>query len=95
VRNWERFVGAKDPNDPIFDRLSPAKHAADANAPILIMRERTSGDEAIYMANALNRAKKVVELVPLDKGAPDHDDAERLQVLQAMVTFLEKNNPPR
>jgi dipeptidyl aminopeptidase/acylaminoacyl peptidase len=107
VRNWERLVGAKDPNDPIFDRLSPAKHAADASAPILIMRNKSSDDDAIYMANALGRAKKSVELVNLDvanswtiEGGHRQVlqavlDAGRLQLLQAMVTFLEKNNPPR
>ena len=96
VRNWERFIGAKDPNDPVFDQISPSKHAADASAPILIMRAKGDGnDEAVVMANALSGAKKSVELVPLDFAGPATVEAARVQELQAMVTFLEKNNPPQ
>lgn len=95
VRNWERFVGAKDPGDPIFDRISPSKHAADASAPILVMRMGGSGDDAVFMANALSRAKKPVELVRIDYAGPADAEAGSLKLLQAMTTFLEKNNPPQ
>ena len=97
VRSWERFVGAKDPGDPIFDKISPAKHAADASAPILIIHARTGTDESIddsiALVNSLHGANKSAELIPLDSVDPAALDKRRVEQLQAMVTFVEKNNP--
>jgi dienelactone hydrolase len=98
IRNWERLIGSKDAADPIFDRLSPSKHAADANAPILIIHDRTSTDvpidDSIALVNALKAARKTAELVLLDSVSQDAVDARRLKELQATVAFVEKNNPP-
>jgi hypothetical protein len=98
LRNWDRFVGAKGPSDPVFDQISPSKHAADASAPILIVHARTGADESIddsiVLVNALHGAKKSAELMPLEGVDPAALDKRRLDQLQAMVTFVEKNNPP-
>jgi dipeptidyl aminopeptidase/acylaminoacyl peptidase len=94
VRNWERFIGAKDQRDPVFDQISPSDHAAEASAPILIIHPWGS-DDSVRMSEALQRAKKPVELVSLktnDNKATG--EALSLQALQATVAFLEKNNPP-
>ena len=99
VRYWDRFVGAKDPKDPVFDQISPLKHADMASAPILLIHGKDDTvvpiDQSRKMEAALERANKPVEFVTLSK--EDHwlsREATRLQMLQATVTFLEKNNPP-
>ena len=99
VRNGPRFVGAKDPSDPIYNKISPVKHADQANAPILLIHGRedtvVSFDQSQKMADALNAAKKPVQVVVL-KG-DDHwlsREDTRLQMLQETVRFLEANNPP-
>ncbi len=108
VRDWERLVGAKDPRDPVFDQISPAEHAVDASAPILIIHKASAVYDPVKMVNALNRAKKPVELVALDDMSTDNKligdrsvdfknsrEAVTLQTMRAVVTFLEKNNPPQ
>jgi dipeptidyl aminopeptidase/acylaminoacyl peptidase len=73
--------------------------AKNADAPILlvygekdtVVPPRQSTD----MASALKSAGKSVELVELD--GEDHwlsRSATRLQMLKAMVAFVEKYNPP-
>jgi dipeptidyl aminopeptidase/acylaminoacyl peptidase len=106
VRGWDRWVGAKAPGDPIFDQISPSKHVADVSAPILIIHAKSrlegtalqdteSIDDSITLVNALHSAKKSAELLPLSPvEAGPADDARRLRILQAMVTFVETNNPP-
>lgn len=100
VRYWDRFMGAKDPNDPVLDQISPVRHAAEASAPILLVHGREDTvvpiEQSQKMADALKDAKKPVEFVTL--AGEDHwlsREDTRLQMLQATVTFLEKNNPPR
>ena len=100
VRYWDRYVGAKGPSDGVFDQISPAKHAAEASAPILLIHGKDDvvvpWDQSQAMETALKRANKPVEFVLLDKG--DHwmlEENVRLQTLQDTVSFLEKNNPPK
>lgn len=79
--------------------ISPALHAASVSIPILLIHGK---DDTVVpyaqseeMASALRAAGKPVEMVTL-KGE-DHwlsEGATRLQMLQATVDFLEKNNPP-
>ncbi len=99
MRLWDRYIGAKDPTDPIYDRISPARHAAQADAPILLIHGKDDAvvpiDQSYTMESALKRANKPEELVIL----PNEDhwlsrEATRMQMLQATVKFLEKNNPP-
>lgn len=100
VRYWDRFVGAKDPGDPVFDQISPIRFAAKASAPILLIHGRDDTvvpiEQSQKMADALKEAHKPVEFVILK--SEDHwlsREETRQQMLQATVAFLEKNNPPR
>ena len=95
-RYWVRYMGAV----PTMSEISPAKHADAASAPILLIHGK---DDTVVpyaqseeMASALRAAGKPVEFVTL-KGE-DHwlsEGKTRLQMLEATVAFLEKNNPPR
>jgi dipeptidyl aminopeptidase/acylaminoacyl peptidase len=99
VRYWIEFMGASSATDPTLDTISPLQHAAEADAPILLIHGR---DDTVVpkaqsedMESALKTAGKPVELIELD-----HEDhwlsrsATRLQMLQAMVAFVKKYNPP-
>jgi len=92
-------MGAENASDPILAKYSPALRAADANAPILLVHGKDDTvvplDQSREMADALRRAGKPVELIVQD-GA-DHWlslGATRLQMLEATMAFVEKNNPP-
>jgi dipeptidyl aminopeptidase/acylaminoacyl peptidase len=100
VRYWERFMGARNPQDPILDQLSPASHAAAASAPILLIHGKDDTvvqfEQSEIMERELKRAGKPVEFVALKN--EDHwlsREATRTQMLDAAVAFLEKNNPPQ
>jgi dipeptidyl aminopeptidase/acylaminoacyl peptidase len=99
LRYWTRYMGAKDLGDPVLTKYSPALQAASASAPVLLIHGRDDTvvplDQSTEMADALKRAGKPVELV-----VQNHADhwlslgATRLQMLQATMAFVEKNNPP-
>ncbi|WP_235524450.1 S9 family peptidase [Caulobacter sp. Root655] len=99
IRYWKRFMGVDQYNDPKLDTLSPAKHAAQADAPILLIhgKDDTVVDygQSTQMLKALKAANKPVEFVSLR--GEDHwlsSATTRLEMLSSAVTFLEKNNPP-
>jgi dipeptidyl aminopeptidase/acylaminoacyl peptidase len=99
LRYWNRYMGSEDLSDPVLAKYSPAQHAADASAPILLIHGKDDTvvplDQSTEMADALRRAGKPVDLV-----VQDHADhwlslgATRLAMLQATMAFVEKNNPP-
>lgn len=100
ARYLDRFVGAKDPTDPIYDKISPLRHVADMNVPVLLIHSRSDSvvpyEQSVLMEAAMKRAGKSVEFLTL----PDEDhwlsrETTRQQMLQATVTFLEKYNPPK
>ena len=100
LRYWTRYMGAEDLTDPVLAAYSPAMHAADASAPILLIHGKDDTvvplDQSTEMADALKRAGKPVELVVQNNA--DHWlslGATRLQMLQATMAFVEKHNPPR
>jgi dipeptidyl aminopeptidase/acylaminoacyl peptidase len=100
ARYLDRFVGAKEPTDPVFDKVSPLRHVSEVNVPILLIHGKEDTvvpyEQSVLMEGALKGAGKSVEFVTLE--GEDHwlsHDATRLQMLQATVTFLEKNNPPK
>jgi dipeptidyl aminopeptidase/acylaminoacyl peptidase len=100
VRYWDRFMGAKDPKDPVLDQISPAAHAAQASAPVLLIHGKDDtvvpSEQSEIMERELRRANKPVEFVRLKE--EDHwlsREATRTEMLQATVSFLEKNNPPK
>jgi dipeptidyl aminopeptidase/acylaminoacyl peptidase len=100
ARYLDRFVGAKQPADPVFDKVSPLRHVDGVNAPILLIHGKEDSvvpyEQSVVMESALKAAHKPVEFLTLQN--EDHwlsHDATRQQMLQATVTFLEKNNPPK
>jgi dipeptidyl aminopeptidase/acylaminoacyl peptidase len=99
-RYWTRFMGVTGPGDPRLAEISPVAHAKDVAIPILLIHGMDDTvvpfEQSQLMANALERAGKHVKLVRLDN--EDHwlsRSDTRLQMLQATVDFLEKNNPPK
>ena len=93
------YLGVRSLDDPSLDLISPQKLADSADAPILLIY----GDkdtvvppqQSIDMEAVLKAAGKPVELLRLD--GEDHwlsRSATRLQMLKAMVAFVEKYNPP-
>jgi dipeptidyl aminopeptidase/acylaminoacyl peptidase len=99
TRYWDRFMGAKDVNDPVLAGYSPLAHAASAEVPILLIHGKDDTvvplSQSTDMAEALRRAGKPVELVVQDNA--DHWlslGATRLAMLKATMAFVEKHNPP-
>jgi dipeptidyl aminopeptidase/acylaminoacyl peptidase len=98
-RYWTRFMGADDARDPRLAEISPAAHVDQVKIPILLIHGRDDTvvplEQSRLMADALEHAGKPVELI-VQPGA-DHwlsRGDTRLQTLEAIMTFLEKNNPP-
>jgi dipeptidyl aminopeptidase/acylaminoacyl peptidase len=97
-RYWDRFMGASGRNDPALRAISPIEHVSAVSAPVLLIHGRDDTvvpyEQSDVMADALKHAGKSVELVTLK-----HEDhwlsrsATRLQMLEASVAFLKKNNP--
>jgi len=100
VRYWNRFMGADGPGDRSLDARSPARLAAQADAPILLIHGRDDTvvpiEQSRLMAEALRTAGKPVEFIELD--GEDHwlsrGDTRR-RMLTETVRFLEQHNPPR
>lgn len=63
-------MGAERLGDPALDGLSPALLADRSDAPMLLIHGRDDTvvpyDQSVRLYNALRRAGKPVELVPLD-----------------------------
>jgi dipeptidyl aminopeptidase/acylaminoacyl peptidase len=98
-RYFDRFIGAESARDPSMLEVSPVAHVDKVTAPILLIHGKDDTVVPIaqsqVMADALKAAGKPVELVTLN--STDHwltKGETRLQMLQATVAFLEKNNPP-
>jgi dipeptidyl aminopeptidase/acylaminoacyl peptidase len=99
LRYWTRFMGAEDLRDPILSQISPALQVEKVKIPVLLVHGRDDTviplEQSQFMAEALRKAGKPVELVVL-KG-DDHGLSRgetRLQMLQSVVSFLETHNPP-
>jgi dipeptidyl aminopeptidase/acylaminoacyl peptidase len=97
-RYWTRFMGADGLRDPHLEDISPADHVDRVTIPILIIHGKDDTvvpfEQSQMMVDALRKAGKDVQLVVLN-----HEDhwlsrgATRLQMLQATMDFLQKNNP--
>jgi dipeptidyl aminopeptidase/acylaminoacyl peptidase len=99
MRYWLSYLGTASPNDRALTEISPQAQAKNADAPVLIVYGQNDTvvppAQSEDMASALKSAGKPVELVAL-KGE-DHwlsRSDTRLQMLKAMVAFVEKYNPP-
>ena len=99
LRYWRQFMGAERTGEDALDQFSPAKLAAKADAPILLIHGKddtvVAHEQSRVMAEALEKAGKPVELVTLP--GEDHwlsSSDTRLKMLQTTVQFLETHNPP-
>ncbi|MBS0411404.1 MAG: S9 family peptidase [Proteobacteria bacterium] len=98
-RYWSCFMGAKDAKDPVLHDISPAMLADRVSIPILLIHGKDDTvvpfEQSTIMADALKTAHKPYQFVTLK-----HEDhwlsrgETRLEMLQALTAFLEKNNPP-
>ncbi len=98
-RYWLNFMGADGLHDERLEDISPADHADQVKAPILLIHGKDDTvvpfEQTQIMADALKKAGKPYDLVILT-----HEDhwlshgETRLQMLQAVIDFLAKNNPP-
>jgi dipeptidyl aminopeptidase/acylaminoacyl peptidase len=99
MRYWRSFMGANATFGGDIAGISPVNLAARADAPILLIHGRDDTvvpfDESVGMADALRRAGKPVEFIPLD-GADHHflKEDTRIAMAKASVAFVEKYNPP-
>lgn len=100
MRYWKRFMGASRINDGSLTEVSPTRMVQNANVPILLIHGRDDSvvpyAQSEIFATALRRAGKDVQLV--DLVGEDHwlsSAAGRLAVFNALIPFLETNNPPR
>jgi len=94
-----RAWGVTGAADPRLVQYSPVRQAAKASAPILLVHGKmdTSRPAANSqeMAAALRKAGKPVDLVILEEGDRRLTNGDAgIQALNALVTFLEKHNPP-
>lgn len=99
LRYWDRYMGARGPDDPVLATISPLKHIDAVTAPILLIHGKDDTvvpfEQSQIMEEALKKANKRVEFVTLQ-----HEDhwlsrsETRLQMLQEAVRFLKANNPP-
>jgi dienelactone hydrolase len=98
-RYWNRFIGVSGPADPQLLQLSPIKHVAAINVPVMLVHGRDDTvvrfDQSRDMYDAMRHAKKDVEMVTLKN--EDHwlsRGETRLQMLQSSMAFLRAHNPP-
>jgi len=99
-RFFDRFLGVQNRKDPKLDEISPIRHVDAINVPVLLIHGKDDTvvpyDQSDDMYDALRAAHKQVEFVKLKD--EDHwlsRSATRLQMLEAVVGFLRKNNPPQ
>lgn len=99
LRYWSRFLGVDGRRDPDLAAISPITYVDKVDIPILLVHGKDDTvvryEQSEMMVRALRRAGKPVEFVTL----PDEDHwlsrgATRLKMLEAVVAFLEKHNPP-
>lgn len=99
TRYWNRFMGAERLGDKSLDDRSPARLAAQADAPILLIHGKDDSvvpiEQSRLMERALRRAGKPVEFIELD--GEDHwlsRGETRQRMLTETVRFLQAHNPP-
>lgn len=98
-RYWLRYLGVTSLSDDKLAQVSPIEHVDAIKIPVLLIHgsddTRVPFEQSRIMFDALQKAGKPVELVKLK-----HEDHHllagdtRLQMLEATMAFLQKNNPP-
>lgn len=99
LRYWSRFMGVKGISDPGLATISPVVLANQIDIPVMLMHGKDDSvvpyEHTTRMAEAMTKAGKSVEVVTLE--GEDHwlsKGGTRLKMLQSLVAFLEKHNPP-
>lgn len=99
TRYWDRFLGVTGPKDPRLHEISPIDHVDAVTVPVLLIHGQDDTvvppSQSEEMAKALERAGKSVQFVTLPR--EDHwlsHSATREQMLEAVVDFLGRNDPP-
>jgi len=97
-RYWRTAIHGDSKDEPGLARISPAKLAASADAPILLMHGKDDTvvpiDQSREMASALKAAGKPVQLIEFT--GQDHwlsDEASRIEMLKAAVDFAQAHDP--
>jgi dipeptidyl aminopeptidase/acylaminoacyl peptidase len=94
----QALFGATSPSADSLKAISPLYHAAEADAPILMIHGKD--DTVVPFVNSLTmqtflaKAGKTSELLPLE--GEDHwwsHEKTRVQILEASVAFVQKYNP--
>ena len=95
TRFWKTVLGDRSH----WHDISPVNHAAQADAPILLIHGKDDTvvpmDQSDVMEKALRAAGKPVERLTLTGG--DHwllKEDTRIAMIKASVAFVEKYNPP-
>lgn len=98
-RYWVRFMGAEDSRDPVLRELSPSEKAEGVTTPVLLVHGRDDTvvplEQTTIMEKALKAAGAPAEVVVMP--GEDHwlsRGETRLRMLQAVMNFVETNNPP-
>lgn len=96
VSYWEGLYGAELEEREELDTLSPARHAELFQSPVLLIHGRDDTvvpiDQSRRMSNALRRADKDVEFVPI--AGEDHwlsNGETRIEVLSLVAEFVEQH----
>ncbi|HEY1427297.1 MAG TPA: prolyl oligopeptidase family serine peptidase [Caulobacteraceae bacterium] len=97
TKYWATFIGVGQPGTDL-GALSPVKHAAAVDAPVLLITTKPDWtrliDESPAMEQALRQAGKTVDLTRIDStDSRLRSAAERTALLKAAVPFVEKYDP--
>jgi dipeptidyl aminopeptidase/acylaminoacyl peptidase len=99
LRFWQRFMGAGSVSDPSLDAVSPARLADRVAVPLQLIHGKDDTvvplEQSRMMRDAMEKAGKPVDYLEL--AGEDHwlsRPATRIAMLEALVAFLEKHNPP-
>ena len=92
---WNRFLGDKSR----WDEISPIKHIDAVKVPIMLIHGKDDVvvpfDQSTRFYDAMQKAGKPVEMVVLSE--EDHwmsREPTRMQIVESMVNFMLKHNPP-
>ncbi|HZL00077.1 MAG TPA: S9 family peptidase [Caulobacteraceae bacterium] len=98
MRYWHRYMGAAKSVDATLNAISPRGLVDRTDAPVLLVFGKDDtvvpNQQSTSFADALRHAGKAVEVLQLP--GEDHwlsNGATRVQMLEASVAFVEKNNP--
>jgi len=98
-RYWKTSMALKSESDPAGILVSPAKNAANVTVPVLLIHGRQDTtvpiEQSEEMASALRSAGKHVEYVVLENETHHIETGSlRIKMLEAMIGFVLKYNPP-